>query len=68
MCMYCGTDDDKREASARDKRVAELLKRLANHYDAVALGRIKPHGDRKAWDGAAVLARSVLRSLVEDWV
>ena len=67
MCELCDEDPKARQAAMRAKGcVADDLRRLADHYDAVAGGRVKPHTEE--FVKSQYLAKAVIRRLVEEWV
>jgi hypothetical protein len=67
MCDLCDEDQKVRDSAMKSaKLLADDLRRLACHYDAVASGRIKPHTVEAAKPES--LAYSVIRVLVRRWV
>jgi len=67
MCDLCSEDpEEKRKAVEHNHRIAERLYILGALYNDMASGRISPHGEVAR--NYQLTARSVIRSLVEDWV
>jgi len=67
MCDLCDEDQKVVNSAYRSARLlADELRQLANHYDEVASGRIKPHTSEA--NRADALARNVIRMLVQRWV
>ncbi len=65
MCGLCSDDPKDREAErAEIRRKADLLRKVATHYEALLTTRQPHHG----LDTIASLARGVIRFLVQDWV
>ena len=61
MCELCHP-----EGRRKSKTTADRLRHLADKYEAMAAGSIKPH--TPAAKDVGVVARNVVRDLVEDWV
>jgi hypothetical protein len=66
MCIFCGTEEERKMAEQGAERLARDLKKLAAHYEALARGLIKPHTEEIKKDQS--LANSIIRRLVEDWI
>lgn len=65
MCEYCANDpEERRRVADAAHAVASRLERIANHYRALASGRMKPHtSECAAIKPTAMLA---LRDIVND--
>ena len=67
MCELCSADKNTREiAEGVHLMVARNLERLAEGYRRLASHEINPHSE--ATKGVGDLAKSVIRTLVDDWV
>ena len=66
MCQLCSQDDTQyKNATMACVRHAELLEKMARVERGLASGRIKPHD---ANSEAGMIARSLIRYLVEEWL
>lgn len=66
MCEFCGTEDERRQAATTALYVANRAEKVARHYRDLAHGTIKPHTDEMK--RIEVVARALIRDLVDDWV
>jgi hypothetical protein len=67
MCGLCSRSSEERKISVeRLDREADGLERMARHLRGLVNGRIKPHTDEA--QKAGVLARAIVRYLVEEYV
>lgn len=64
MCQLC--TDDKAAEQKRLRALAEQLRDMANYLEHLSAGTEKPH--TKAAQDYGIKARSIVRSLVEDYV
>lgn len=64
MCMLCGEtyEQGKKEALI----LAEDLKRMAIYNENLAYRKMLPHSEQSK--GCALLAKSIIRRLVEDYI
>ena len=67
MCGLCSNDFTERERERKKMLFqAEQLEKLASKYKDMAHGKIEAHGKTTVIVG--VLAKSIVRELVEEWV
>jgi hypothetical protein len=67
MCRLCSKNEIERKAAQAEARTqADMLERMARIERGFADGSIEPHSD--AIQKEAVIARSLIRYLVNDWM
>ena len=66
MCELCSEGEEKKVAVIKHLAVASSLGRLSENYADLARGYIKPHTEDAKRIGER--ARSMIRTLVEDWL
>jgi hypothetical protein len=66
MCGYCGTEEEKKKEAEHDQLMAAKLRNMADKLDAMASGRIDPHGMESRYIGN--IAKTIIRGLVEDFL
>lgn len=63
MCELCSNPEAGRKSATR---MAERLEHLAANYRRLANGTLDPHSEASRVTG--VMARNIVRNLVEEWV
>lgn len=67
MCELCDSDQSSLHIAKQAMYYrAERLQHLASLYDKLASGDIKPH--TKEAEAVGIVAKSIIRILVEEWV
>ena len=67
MCNLCSSDIEEKAAAVKAHLfMADRLASLSGFYAHLARGSIDPHSDDAKKGG--LVARSIIRELVEEWV